>query len=842
MSIQISITKSCWRLLNHQAWPGTLKEWIMTAKVNKSKKNTRKSSTKKNRYGLKLIHADITLRSASGRSIHEKKVKINSDTIREFYPPEGISKIVESIVESMGLRIVTRNRITICIAAPIDEFEKIFNLKLEKRRFFPYAVPEEQRVPDSKGCGIDILYKKGKKLPIPKQLQGLVDSIHLAVPALFCQSSDPPNPSYFHLKVPDDVARLVDAVQCHQKGIDGSGVRLVMPDQGTFDHPYYTARGYNITLDETAYDDTAENGSHGTAIAANALAVAPGVEFIGIRNGKKISSATAAFLKSVEYNPDVITISWGTTKDVPDLRAAIIQAIVDGITICCACGNGGTLVFPSSIPELISVGGTYSNDTDSFEASTYSSSGTIAVDSGRQMPDMTGFVGQSPKGIYITLPCHSGSDEDKAFGGSSFPDHDETTDNDGWLVASGTSSATPQVAAVACLLIQSNPSFRGQPALIKQRLMQTAVDVTVGSSANGEAAGVGTDNATGTGVVDAFIAMNRVDIWMKDNSIDRGLVRSRGAHWVSPDIKVVDSVLANPNNDFAAAVHENRPVFGTDYYVYIKARNRGVDQANSVTAGFYYADPSTFNAFPADWKDGQSGNPMNGTITVDGNPTNQFFITSIPAKDSRVAGPFVWSPPLPTSATQVENTPDGKKRGHFCLLARLECAADPIMHPGGSQATVWLDNNIGMKNLWVVESDMVFPLTLGGHKWDARKMGLDISMKSIPKNFVFQLRIPKSVVDPGTLKKLKYRQSKTQKGVIYILLAGGRFHYIGLRTNEPVPMQGRIIPSRTFVRGISHKREVREPDIRIDIAHVLDDSIIGGASIALNLKRFLKRK
>jgi hypothetical protein len=798
---------------------------------NRDKKNS--IGKTKDQYGLRLVQADVTLRSESGQSIHDAKARIDSKTVRTYLPPKGAAESAAKILAEMGFRIIAMGKITINIAAPLEEFQKIFEIKLTPKRFFPYAVPPAQRVPDEKGCGIFFEYKGGKELPVPEKLAELVDSIHLATPAIFCQSPDPPSPGYFHLKVPGDVARLVDAVQCHNHGFDGTGVKLAMPDQGTFDHPYYTSRGYNITLDESAYDETADNGSHGTAIAANVLAVAPGVEFIGIRNGKKVSSATAAFQQAVSHNPDVISISWGTETDVADLRAAVALAIADGITICCACGNGGTLVFPSSMQELISVGGTYADANDNLQASSYASSGILAgVDPGRRMPDLTGFVGQEPKGIYITLPCHPSSAEDTSFGGGTFPNGDETAADDGWLVASGTSSATPQVAAAACLLIQSDNSFRDNPAAIKQRLMETALDVTAGTSANGEAAAAGTDNATGSGVVDAFIAVNRVDVWMRDNTNDRGLVPCKGAHWISPDIKVTASALANPDADFDAAAHIDRPVYGTEYYVYIKARNRGVDPAANVTVGFYYADPSTFAVFPNDWRDGQSGVPTEGSISVGGAATNLFPLASVPAKSARVAGPFHWHPPEPTSATQVETDAGGKKRGHFCLLARIDCAADQITWTGGSQATVWLDNNIGMKNLWVVEPGMTWPLMVGRIPW-AKKNWLTVSVSDLPRGCQLVVQAPEKAFDPADLRRSKVSYKNISGGLLEFNLQRRISFRLGLTRADSAPL-------RFSLKAKKGSKLLRPFSVKgmhtVEIAHYGDGIQAGGASFILKAR------
>ncbi len=805
---------------------------------------TKMTSLCEDRYGLRLVHADITLRSASSKSIRDKGAVVNAKTISEYYPPEGFAKRATDILWGLGLRIIAKNRITICVAAPLEDFERIFGLTLTKKRFFPYIVPPKQRVADEKGCGVELFYKGNKKLPVPERLLGLVESIHLATPMKFCApSADPPTPGYFHLRVPDDISRLVDANSCHHHGFDGAGVLLVMPDQGTFDHPYYTSRGYDITLDETAYDDTADTGSHGTAIAANALAVAPGVQFIGVRNGKKISSGTAAFQQAASYNPDVISISWGTDNtgaDVADLRAAIAHAVARGVTVCCACGNGGSVVFPSSMSDVISVGGVYADAVDALQASTYASSGVFANDPGRRMPDLSGFVGQEPKGIYITLPCHPDSDFDQAFGDGTFPDGDKTTSNDGWLVASGTSSATPQVAAAACLLIQSDPvTFRGQPELIKQRLLETALDVTTGGSSSGEIAAVGTDHATGAGVVDAYLAVNRVDIWLRDNDDDRGLTPSKGPHWISPDIKVLAAPLGDPESDFDAAVHVGLPEYETKYYVYIKARNRGVAPANNVTVGFYYADPSTFISYPADWKNGQSGDPAQGSIEVDGLATNLFLIDSIGAKDARVAGPFKWIPPLPTAATQTDTFADGRICGHFCLLTRLDCAADPVVFPGGAQSTVWHDNNIGMKNLWVVEAETTWPLLIGKLP---QEMGLfsrlEVELVDPLQGVMLEMRIPRRVMRADSIRKseINVRRSKTQRGVLFMQFGGSHKWVFEVFAEEKIPLLCRIVrPRKADGTKGQAPSGVKKPRVaKVNIQQFVGERSLGGASAYIN--------
>jgi hypothetical protein len=87
--------------------------------------------------------------------------------------------------------------------------------------------------------------------------------------------------------------------------------------------------------------------------------------------------------------------------------------------------------------------------------------------------------------------------------GGTFPDGDDTANDDGWGAFSGTSAAAPQLAGVAALIKQACP--RLGPAQIRSIMMSTARDVTVGNGhpRTGGVAAVGPDTATGNGLVDA---------------------------------------------------------------------------------------------------------------------------------------------------------------------------------------------------------------------------------------------------------------------------------------------------------------------------------------------------
>ena len=363
------------------------------------------------RYPKARAFAHVTLLSASGRSIFTTKEKIAPKNVHKFFPPEGNAEIVSKILESLGLRVIAQNRITICVSAQFEDFQNAFGVRLTAKQYSPYITQLSQKVTKVKSSALELFHNRRKELPIPSALQFYVEKITLPGKVILLdEDPDPPNPRYHHLKVPSDVARQVNALACHHRGYLGRGLVLAMPDFGTFQHAYYARRDYHIDVDLSAFDDTGvgiwseEYGmvfpvgyfGHGTAIAANAQSIAPLGRLIGVRQGDAIFTPLCSFISAADHNPDVITISWklgAEDPEIPSLRTAIAQAIRDGITVCCACGNKGPVAFPSSIPEVISVGGAYADEQDALQASTYASSGQLpAIDLGRQMPDLVGMV------------------------------------------------------------------------------------------------------------------------------------------------------------------------------------------------------------------------------------------------------------------------------------------------------------------------------------------------------------------------------------------------------------------------------------------------------------------
>jgi subtilisin family serine protease len=343
-------------------------------------------------------------------------------------------------------------------------------------------------------------------------------------------SAIPPVVSRFHLNVPADVARLINATPVHQAGTTGRGVRIVMVDSG-FDHshPFFTTRNFHstVTLAPGATNRATDTNGHGTGESANVFSIAPGATFIGVKLDNDTDPGAGAsllegFQEALRHRPHVISVSLGFDLRAPGnkpmstlpnslvaLETEVQAAVASGIIVVFSSGNGH-YAFPGQMKEVISAGGVFVNQSGQMRAANYASAFKSLIFSGRSVPDFCGLVGLLPHADYIMLPVPPGCDTDREEGA-----HDGTTTSDGWGLFSGTSAAAPQLAAVCALLLEKNPSLT--PSEMKAVLKRTARDVKSGRAnpasdpaGVGVAASTGQDGATGSGLVDAFAAFQQV--------------------------------------------------------------------------------------------------------------------------------------------------------------------------------------------------------------------------------------------------------------------------------------------------------------------------------------------
>jgi hypothetical protein len=464
----------------------------------------------------------------------QKLARLSAASIASFAPdPYQVDTALQEL-HRRGFTTTVRGRLTASIRGTREQFERAFGTKLQEIRLDPtkdyqfhtffYPPPAAPWSPDP-------------------ALSRLIDDAYIQWPHIYMGRkraraarsrsaplntrdpiSTPPNVDYFHLDVPGDVARLLNATPVHRAGTIGAGIRVVMIDTGFFhNHPFFSAHGYtsSVVLAPGASNRLTDPGSHGTGESANIFSIAPGATFIGVKlendsDPQLGASILEGFQEALTHQPHIVSISMGYDLRENDgrtplsqlpgslkaLEAEIQAAIASGTVVVFSAGNGH-YSFPGQMPEVVSAGGVFVDADGSMQASDYASAFRSQIYSGRNVPDVSGLVGQLPHADYIMLPVPPGQEIDR---GNS--QHDQTLPDDAWAVFSGTSAAAPQIAAVCALLLSKNPNLK--PADIKAILRRTAREVTRGhANPASDPNGVGelaTNGAAGAGLVDAFAA------------------------------------------------------------------------------------------------------------------------------------------------------------------------------------------------------------------------------------------------------------------------------------------------------------------------------------------------
>jgi subtilisin family serine protease len=462
----------------------------------------------------KLIYAQASPRSVGGVSLFEAQTQIRPNTVTSFMSEAGMINAAAAQLQQAGFEILQVTALTINIAGPAELYEQAFNTTIiaEER---PVIKPIEGETtatfldsPDATLPGL--ITTRGTTF------ENVLEGVALEEPRyFFAASMFAPLKSYWHLRLPGDVSLGCNADRAHRSLITGKNVRVAMVDSGWFRHPYFVGRGYRaapVVLGPAAANPLADEVGHGTGESANIFAVAPDVELLPVK--LNFVNTVGAFNAAVGLNPDIITCSWGSSKQFGPLSAAdqalaaaIAAAVAAGITVIFSAGNG-QWGFPGQHPDVISAGGVFMNPDETLQASNYASGFMSNIYLNRRVPDLSGLVGMQPRAMYLMLPLEEGDQIDVGNSGGTHPNGDETANNDGWAAFSGTSAAAPQLAGAAALIKQACPRFT--PAEIRNVLIRTARDVTTGTSnpfTGGNAATVGPDTATGAGLVDAHRAV-----------------------------------------------------------------------------------------------------------------------------------------------------------------------------------------------------------------------------------------------------------------------------------------------------------------------------------------------
>jgi subtilisin family serine protease len=415
-------------------------------------------------------------------------------------------------LQRAGFEILNATSVSINFAGPAELFERAFRTRIVEKEVASVGGVTSTHLDSPDTDVLGLISTAGTPFA------GVIEGVALEVPRVFfTESPIPPSAGYWHLRVPGDVAIASNASQVHPYGITGQGVRVAFVDSGHYSHAFFRAQGYNVApvvLAPGAADPEHDESGHGTGESANVLAIAPGCELLPVK--MSFVNTVAAFNTAVALRPDIITCSWGSNSPFElsavdaVLAASVAAAVASGITVIFAAGNGHA-GFPGQHPDVISAGGVFMDSDGSLQASDYSSAFSSEIYPGREVPDVCGLVGMRPKAMYIMLPVEGGDQIDVGNAGGAFPDGDETEPDDAWAAFSGTSAAAPQLAGIAALIKQVAPAIT--PVMVKALLMHTARDVVEGTSGAvspfhvGLPAGPGPDEATGSGLVDAYSAV-----------------------------------------------------------------------------------------------------------------------------------------------------------------------------------------------------------------------------------------------------------------------------------------------------------------------------------------------
>ena len=475
-----------------------------------------KENIKREAEPPKTIFAEAGIRQDDKLPIFETTNRISSENIENFLASDKLVESAARFLRKQGFDILHKSPISITIGGERETYNSVFETKIVQVEREVIKECCKKEVAQCWDCEDETdldQFIDTRKLP----LKDIIAGVAIEEKFYFYNASPlPPSKDYWHLNVPTKVSEILNAEQVHDDGFTGQGIRVVMVDSGWYRHPYFDDQGYRINPvvlgPGTSNPEIDENG-HGTGESANVFAIAPDIDFTMVKMDQVLS--VGAFDTAVGLNPDIITCSWGTTRRKEKSltatdrahAASVAHAVFEGITVVFAAGNGH-FGFPGQHPDAISAGGVYMCEHGTFKASNYASGFRSEIYSRRNVPDVCGLVGENPRAIYIMLPVQENCWIDSTFGCGTYPEGDETANNDGWAVFSGTSAASPQIAGICALMKQANSNLT--PITIKRILKQTAIDVT-----NGECSWItgpfpatrGPDLATGHGLADAYRAV-----------------------------------------------------------------------------------------------------------------------------------------------------------------------------------------------------------------------------------------------------------------------------------------------------------------------------------------------
>jgi len=459
----------------------------------------------------KDVSFTVASKTVSGKPIQEQIGLLNEDNLKDFHPEAGAQEAAITKLQQEGCKLIRRGRFSVTMSGPAAVVEKLIGAKLvvqARARRTTLRSAQMFATDFDPPMAHDLFVAPPTSLSVPTAASADVDHlVFIPPPVYFAPAPNPPEVLWHHV---DDAS--IRSILNVPAGFDGSGVRVGMVDTGFYPHPYYGTRNlaYRAMPTAAAPNPQVDDYGHGTAVAYNVFATAPKAEVLGFQ---QTDPPQDALEDAAAAGVDIISCSWGWDREqvFPLVQASLLSIIGEGKIVLFAAGNG-QYSWPGSEPNVISIGGVYSDEQGALQASKYASGYMSGMFPNRLIPDVSGLCGQPPKAIYIVMPTQPANTMDTEFSGTPFPNADETTASDGWLGASGTSSATPQIAGIVALMVQKARSKNRTltPAEVKTLLQNTCRPIATGRNAMGFPAVGQPNTAVGYGLVDATAVLNQI--------------------------------------------------------------------------------------------------------------------------------------------------------------------------------------------------------------------------------------------------------------------------------------------------------------------------------------------
>jgi hypothetical protein len=486
-----------------------------------------------------------------------------------------------------------------------------------------------------------------------------------------------------------------------QHGGDGAGVSVVDLEQGwNFAHEDLAPRNPVLLWgDQEASDANQNHGTEslGVMVAADnavgGIGIAPAASPVRTVSHFNAASGTRGHVADAVLQAtlamavgDILVLEVETARasvtgwpdnhpiEIKDAEfAAIRLAVSQGFVVIEAAGNGGFDLDAYVSPQGSAQGKRVLNRNDPD----FRESGAIMVSAGsaaapHQRPYFANYGSR--------MDCYAWGEQVTTSGGAWFgepPDRAYTNDFD------GTSSATAILGGAAVVVQAVAQAATGQ-RLSPLRMQTMLSDPGTGTpSANPLSDRIGVMPDLRRILTHASLVP---DVYLRDEIGDDGTVPALGAVGASPDIILVDHLVADPAAAFGQGSGlENRDDVGTmaladaDNYLYLRIRNRGTPTASATTATVYWSEPATL-VTPGDWSE------IGTTAPID-----------VPQGDTLVVTPALQWPAAFVPAA-----------GHYCFVAVLDSLQDPA--PALPDPTDWqgyLDfiqnqNNVAWRNINVI--------------------------------------------------------------------------------------------------------------------------------------------